>query len=100
MIGSQQRMKWNLVLWFEEKSFLCILYNYFKEINISVCVWWSRSGENSKQKPFWYLLPDLGIATLSLQNIPENAGVRLVMLSLVFKLKESLEAQPYPAKIS
>ena len=57
-----------------------------------------RSGEIAK---FQFLIPaNWGVATFSLQKVPESAddgGIFLVyfaVLSLVFELKQNLEAQP------
>ena len=60
-----------------------------------------RSGEIAKIQ---FLTPaNWGVATFSLQNVPERAGddsifpfFYFAVLSLVFELKQNLEAQPYP----
>ena len=58
-----------------------------------------RSGELSK---FQFLIPWGGVATFSLKT-PQKVLVTMVcfliyfaVLSLVFELKQNLEAQPYP----
>ena len=59
-----------------------------------------RSGEIAKFQ--FLILPNDGVATFSLKKVPESAGdsgnflfIYFAVLSLVFELKQNLEAQPY-----
>ena len=49
---------------------------------------------------FQFLTPaNWGVATFSLQNVPESdgdGGIFPFLISLVFELKQKLKAQPYP----
>ena len=68
-----------------------------------LCVFAGAQRRNGEIAKFQFLIPaNWGVATFSLQKVPESAGdvvfflVYFAILSLGFELKQNLEAQPYP----